>query len=83
VRTFELSAAKQEIALLREAYFTEFRMNLEADILSEAGGDFSRLMVLLLNAERNEEHEATDHKLAEQDAAKLHAVGDYFMNISE
>jgi hypothetical protein len=74
-RPFQQTTAEQEIGLLREAYFTEFRMNLEADILSEAGGDFSRLMVLLLNAERDEENEPTDQKLAEQDAAKLHAVG--------
>lgn len=63
----------QELELLREAYFAEFRRNLEGDILSETSGDFSSLLVSMLNAERDEKEEV-DWDLAAKDAQKLIAV---------
>lgn len=66
----------QEVELVKEAYFNEFRRNLEGDLLSETKGEFARLLISMVNADRDESTKKVDHKLAEQDAAKLHAVGE-------
>jgi hypothetical protein len=65
------------VQLLKEAYFAEFRRNLEGELLSETTGEFSRLLVSMLNANRDETQTDVDWKLAEQDAAKLQAVSDF------
>jgi hypothetical protein len=59
--------------LVKEAYHTEFRRNLEKDIATEVSGDFGRLMRSVVTASRDENKEL-DSKLAESDAQKLIAV---------
>uniref|UniRef100_A0A914WD51 Annexin n=1 Tax=Plectus sambesii TaxID=2011161 RepID=A0A914WD51_9BILA len=66
--------SNSELELIKEAYHTEFRRNLEKDISNEVSGDFGRLMRSVVTATRDENKEL-DSKLAETDAQKLTAGG--------
>ena len=51
-----------------------FKRNIEKDIKGDTSGDFKRLMVRILQANRSDE-QTLDEALVEQDVKELHKVG--------
>jgi hypothetical protein len=64
----------QQIAAIKKTYHEKFKRNLEKDIMSETSGHFKRLLVSVLQANRDDSA-AVDKDLAIKDARDLYDAG--------
>lgn len=71
-----------EIKLIKAAYETEFKRNLEKDIASETSGHFKRLLVSQCNAARDE-NPNVDIAKAEKDAKDIFEAGEKKLGTDE
>ncbi|KAM4688728.1 annexin A13 [Discoglossus pictus] len=67
--------ANKQVAAIREAYKRLFDRDLESDIKSETSGNFSKILVSLLQANRDEGL-SINEDLAGQDAKRLYEAGE-------
>jgi len=71
-----------EIKAFAAAYKTKYKTTLEKDIAGDTSGHFKRLLVSLLQANRDE-NPAVDQAKAEQDARKLYDAGEQKLGTDE
>lgn len=65
----------EEIEEIKEKYNELFDRDLESDVESETRGDFKRLLIAILQGQR-EESDEVDEDAAEEDAQELYGAGE-------
>jgi annexin A7/11 len=71
-----------EIKAIKESYATQFKRDLEKDIMSETSGHLKRILVSLVQAARDESNHV-DHAKAVEQAAQLKAAGEKCIGTDE
>jgi hypothetical protein len=76
------SRNNEEIEQIKEAYTAEFEKDLEEDIRNDTSGNFERLLVSLVNANRDETDDI-DMDMAGEDAQKMFEAGEGTLGTDE
>lgn len=74
--------SNQEINMIKDRYQELYKKDLESLLIDETSGNFKRLLVSLLNANRDESGE-TDPEKARKDATELLRAGELRMGTDE
>jgi hypothetical protein len=74
--------SNSDINAIKAAYKTDFKRDLEKDLVSETSGFFKRLLVSLCNAGRDESPNV-DMAKVEKDAQELYAAGEKVLGTDE
>ncbi|KHJ83251.1 Annexin [Oesophagostomum dentatum] len=65
------SRTNEEIQAIRNTYYTTFDRSLEEAISSDTSGDFRRLLMILIQGNRDETSIGEYHKAVQKNAEKL------------